>query len=204
MKVELHLHTSAYSGCSLITPTQALDALVAGRYDAVYFTEHDAVWPDEDLAALRRSFPGMGIFGGLEKTLTLDSGAFVHLLILGTTDPTYVRMDEPDAVLERARQRGHLTVLAHPFRWDGAAELLAGRVLPDAIEYATNNHLHEALDASAEAADRLNLPRVNAGDVHSAAAVDRFWIETRRPIASGLDIRDVVREGAYANLPAGL
>jgi len=199
MKVELHLHTSLYSGCSLIAPAQAMEALSDARYDAVYLTEHDTVWPEDGLAVLRRDYPHLAVFGGLEKSLTLDSGAFVHLLILGTTDPTYLRMDDPAAVLRRARRRGHLTVLAHPFRWDGAAELLDGPDRPDALELRTNNHVGPAADAAAEAAERLGLPLVNSGDVHSAAAVNKFWIETQRPLHRGLDIRRIVREGAYVN-----
>ena len=69
MKVELHLHTSVYSGCSLITPTQALDALVAGRYDAVYFTEHDAVWSDWEIEQVQLGFPQIRILPGLELSI---------------------------------------------------------------------------------------------------------------------------------------
>jgi len=50
-----------------------------------------------------------------------------------------------------------------------------------------------------EAARRYDLPLVNAGDAHGVDFLDRFWIETDRPLVRGDDVRDIILGGAYRN-----
>src|ERR1035437_9326511 len=114
MKVELHAHTVRYSQCATLTTSELVMSLVEQGYDAVYITEHDAVWPEEDLEYLRRKFPWVRIFGGLERTVEA-----CHILVLGTSDNAYLKMTDARSVLDAAREQGHLSVLAHPFRWPG-------------------------------------------------------------------------------------
>ncbi len=138
MKVELHAHTIRHSPCAILTASDLLMSLIEHEYDAVYITEHDALWPEEDLDYLRKKFPWMRIFGGLERTV---DGC--HVLVLGTSDTKYLQMTDAQSVIAAARADGHLTVLAHPFRWEGAEKLLAAGVLPDALEWRTPNHTEE-------------------------------------------------------------
>ncbi len=46
MKVELHLHTTRYSGCAVATGGELMERMVEIGYEAVFITEHDAVWSD--------------------------------------------------------------------------------------------------------------------------------------------------------------
>jgi len=122
--------------------------------------------------------------------------------VLGTTDPEYLALaNEPEAVLAKARDQEHLTVLAHPFRWDGAASLLDAVPPPDALEYYTCNQNGSQAGKSRGASARLDLPLLNAGDVHTLRFIDQFWIETTRPIEHACDIRRIVLERAYRNCP---
>ena len=57
------------------------------------------------------------------------------------SDQEYIWLQsEPAAVIQKANAEGHLTVLAHPFRWPEGFEMLQGGMLPDALEYLTSNH----------------------------------------------------------------
>jgi len=201
MKVELHLHTSRYSACATATPFELMRALIDAGYDAAYITEHDAVWRDWEIEHLQAEFPQIRIFGGVE--LTVSDGPLQHLLVLGTSDPEYLAIRDPQHVLEKAHREGHLVVLAHPFRWDGADRLLELGLLPDAIEYYTCNHDVRAAEKSLRAADRLDLRLLNAGDVHGVEAVGRFWIETDQPVERADDIRRIVLTGHYRNADHG-
>ena len=200
VKVELHCHTSRYSGCAISRPEQALAAYAAAGYDVVYLTEHDAVWPEVELAELREMFPSLRIYGGLEKTVELLG--FQHVLVLGTSDPAYLAMDDEDELLARARRQGHLTVLAHPFRWQGGDAILRYGLLPDAIEGRTGNHDETMARQSHAAAERFGLPVVNTSDCHAAMDVGRFWVETKRDITTPADIRAIILAGAYMNRQA--
>lgn len=209
MKVELHLHTRRYSGCAAHTAEEMLAALAAFGYDAAYLTEHDAVWPRDDIARLQDRFPQIRVFPGLEKS---SREAPQHVVILGADDASYLDEQDDRRLLERARAEGHLVILAHPFRWSGGDRLLRdgqgpsspthrawGPLLPDALELRTNNHDEQQAQASAEAAARLGLKLVNCGDSHAIDFLDKFWIETDRPIVEADDIRSIVLEGAYRN-----
>lgn len=195
MKVELHLHTSRYSACAVNTPREMISRLIETGYEAVYITEHDAVWSKEELDQLQAEFPDIRIFGGIERTLGSN-----HLLILPTTSTDYLAMNDPAEVLAFARREGHLTILAHPFRWEGGADMLERDLLPDAIEHCTCNQDDQtACDTAARAAKELNLPLVNSGDTHSLDFIDKYWIETLRPLDRADDISKIILDGAYKN-----
>jgi hypothetical protein len=196
MKVELHCHTSRYSGCAISSPRELMRRFIKFGYDAVFLTEHDAVWSDHELEELGEDFPQLRIFPGVELSI-----GWHHLLVLGTNDVRYLQAADEREAVAKAQAEGHLTILAHPFRWQGAAEMLERGPLPEAIEYRTSNHDADEAEAARAAARRLGLALVNAGDIHSAAVLNRFWIETHRPLERAGDIRDIVLSGAYVNRP---
>lgn len=185
-----------------MTASDLLMSLVEHGYDAVYITEHDAVWPEEDLDYLRRKFPWVRIFGGVERSI-----ASAHLLVLGTSDPEYLKVEDARTLLTKARAEGHLTVLAHPFRWEGGDKILrdglatdpADRLLPDAIEWRTPNHDETCGRASRKFSADHRMPLVNTGDVHAEVMIGRFWVETNEDLAEADDIRRIVLSGAYHN-----
>ena len=199
MKVELHLHTMRYSACSIATPFDLMARLIQAGYGAVFITEHDRMWADWEIAHLQGHFPDIRIFPGVE--LSIGPLGTTHLLVLGTCDTAYLRLRDMAEVLAKARQENHLTVLAHPFRWEGTAEVLRAGLLPDALEYRSSNHNQRHAEESEQAATEYRLRLVNAGDVHSLEMIGQCWISTDELLTQPTDIRDVVLAGAYANCP---
>ena len=198
MKVELHLHTDRYSACSVASPDEMMDALVSLGYEAVYLTEHDALWPEREVAELRAAHPRIRIFPGVELTVTADP--VEHLLVLGTSDPEYLEIDDAAELLEKARAAGDLTILAHPFRFDvGAAMVRRQHLLPDALEYCSCNQPPALGEYARRLAAESALALVNAGDCHALDFLGRYWIETERDLCGPRDIRDVVLRGEYEN-----
>jgi hypothetical protein len=200
MKVELHCHTTRYSSCATASPEVLIPALIQAGYDAVYITEHEKAWPAQELADLQGLFPAIRILAGLELSF---SPRREHLVILGACDDSYSQCREPADAISQARQRGHLTVLAHPFRWPDGAKVLLEGTMPDAIEYRTCNQDIAAAGIALNTAAKMNLPIVNAGDVHSLEMTNRFWIQTTRPIGQACDIRQIILDGAYSNHTSG-
>lgn len=197
MKVELHLHTSRYSTCAVAGPEELIDALVAQRYDAVYITEHNRFWTAEEIGELQEWFPDIRIFPGAELSAPHDG--FQHILVLGTTDASYLELPSAAMILDQARRQGHLTVMAHPCRYEDASAILDEGLRTDALEHSTCNQEFTAAAAAQDLSERLDIPMVNAGDVHSVAMVGRHWIETADPIGSADDIRRIVLSGRYEN-----
>ena len=82
MKVELHLHTSRYSGCATATPAELMRKLIETGYQAVYITEHDAVWREEEIARLQEDFPAIRIFPGVELSLGTAAARYLPVSIV--------------------------------------------------------------------------------------------------------------------------
>jgi predicted metal-dependent phosphoesterase TrpH len=197
MKIQLHLHTSLYSSCAKAAPERLMEKLIETGFDAVFITEHNAVWRDWEVERLQERYPDIKIYPGVE--ITVGQQSFQHLLVLGTVDPAFLKMRGEAEILDEARARGHLTVLAHPFRWPDGHDMIDRGNYPDAIEYRTCNHGPEEGQQSLDLAQRLDLPVVNSGDVHSLEMINSFWIETEWEIFSPDDIREIIQEGAYRN-----
>jgi hypothetical protein len=198
MKVELHLHTKRYSPCAVNTPEEMLLGLIARGYEAVFFTEHDALWSSRDIARLQERFPQIRIFPGLEKTLHHPSDeSFQHLLILGTTSSDYLFMDDAEAIIDRAAEENLPTILAHPFRWAGSSDMLDEGLYPDAIECRTCNHSIGQAEYSRKAAAKMGMQLVNGGDAHGLRMLGRYWIETQRPFNRAQHLRDILLAGEY-------
>ena len=195
MKVELHLHTDRYSPCARSTPEEMIFWLAAAGYEAVYITEHDAVWTDGELASLQIKFPQVRIFPGVELTLPGDD--LQHLLVLGTNDPAFLLLKAPQDILAAARSQGHLTILAHPLRKLRGAPMLEAGLMPDALEHRTGNQGPYRGQIVEKMGSQLGVPLVNTSDAHNPEALDQFWIETYRPLLRADDIRDIVLSGAY-------
>ncbi|MBN1554831.1 MAG: hypothetical protein JXA11_08795 [Phycisphaerae bacterium] len=201
MKIELHLHTNRYSGCAKNSPEEMLDRLVELHYQAVFLTEHDAVWPGDELENLQRHWPQLRIFPGLELTLHNFRG-FGHLLILGATEPEFLDIVDPGEALARARQKDYPTILAHPYRWEGAADMLEKGYYPDAIECSTPNVFPEQAILAQVKAGEFRMPVVNSGDAHGVDFLGRYWIETAESIESPAQMRQILLEGSYDNCSA--
>lgn len=203
MKIELHSHTSRYSGCAKGDPDEMMAAYVAAGYGAVYITEHDSVWSDVELRVLRDAWPQLRIFPGVERTIYGAGSSMQHILVLGSNDPSYLKIATDRELLDRARGEGHLVVLAHPFRWQGAAAMLSAGLAPDAMEARSCNSSAEQGAVAEEMADRLDIPTVHAADAHATSMIGRFWIETDEPLGEGDDIRRIVLAREYRNCAAG-
>jgi predicted metal-dependent phosphoesterase TrpH len=205
LKIELHVHTSRYSPCARAAPQEVMARLIETGYDAVYLTEHDAVWGAQELAELQGRFPAIRIFPGVEVgTMPLTGQRLQHLLVLGTHDATYIDLAErPAEIIARARAEGCLAILAHPFRWPEAAQMLTEGIVPDALEAYTVNHGEAGARQALAAAEKLGIPAVNAGDVHALDFIDRYWIETDEPLVEAKDIRRIVTAGLYRNVAKG-
>ena len=113
MKFDLHMHTRRYSPDSEIDPFDLVRRARDVGLDGIVITEHDRLWPDDELDELRRAAPGLVVLGGVEV-----SGRGGDLLCYGVRDLTNLRRGMPwGALCREVDRQGGATVAAHPFRW---------------------------------------------------------------------------------------
>lgn len=136
MLLDLHIHTTAFSPCSIMSPDELMVAARQAGLDGVCITEHNRIWRAEDAAALGEKHD-LTVLRGMEVTTTGGD-----ILVFGMEE-------EPKGILTPAALRrkvdaaGGVAIAAHPFRGFllfGFGALSMG--LEDALENPTFQHVH--------------------------------------------------------------
>ncbi|MSR55602.1 MAG: PHP domain-containing protein [Gemmataceae bacterium] len=137
MKFDLHMHTRRYSPDSIIDPFELVKRAKEIGLDGIVITEHDRLWPEEELDELRRAAPGLVVLGGVEV-----SGRNGDMLCYGVTNLD--RLKRGTAWGELCREveaQGGVAVAAHPYRWGQDFEGLLRDQAPllSGLEMMSNN-----------------------------------------------------------------
>ena len=82
MKFDLHMHTARHSPDADTDPFDLVRAAIQAGLDGIVITEHDFLWPQEELDELRAAAPQLVILAGVEVT-----GRGGDMLCYGITDP---------------------------------------------------------------------------------------------------------------------
>lgn len=196
MLIDIHVHTSNYSGCGKASADEMAEAAVAAGLDAIVFTDHHVVWPDAEIRRVRQRHPGIRIFRGME--ITCDGGR-ADIVVLGLLDQRVVRRDaRPDEAMRRIHEGGGIGILAHPFRLARSvpAEFLAEP--PDAYEVASLN-MPTFARAQAPMLERM-LPHSHplmASDAHQTAGMGSYAVLLDGDAANEVELAAAIAEGAY-------
>jgi len=184
MKLDLHIHTTAYSPCSIMSPVQLMEAARREGLDGVCITEHNFLWPRSEANDLSKKYD-LAVFRGVEITTTGGD-----ILVFGCEDI-------PDGMLTPAELKsavdgqGGLCIAAHPFR--GFLIFGFGKLQLDvegALDNPTFSQVHgletcngmvteQENEMAGKVADALSLLKVGGSDAHSPKAVGTcvttFW-----------------------------
>ena len=176
MKIDLHVHTTAYSPCSAMSPDEMMRAAKEAGVDGICLTEHNKIWPMEQARALSAKH-GLAVFRGMEITTTGGD-----ILVFGfEVEP--LEMWTPAVLKEKVDKVGGVAIAAHPFR----GFLLFGfsalhTCLEDAMENPTFSHVHglktcnsmatdEENELARKVAEGLGLLTAGGSDAHQTRAV---------------------------------
>lgn len=191
MLIDLHCHTSTYSACSSIAPRTLIEAAELAGLDAVCLTEHDRLWPREELTQLAAEC-GIVVLRGMEVTTELG-----HILVIGldaVPNGSFLSAN----LLAAVREADALAVLAHPAR-AGQPMLAAAQVaaLFDTVEVLNGSDGPDQNRSAAALARHTRIPGVAGSDCHSAAEVGRVATLLPRPVATERELIDVLRSGRH-------
>lgn len=196
IRVDLHVHTRRYSACA---PSLALDKIVAvlncGRLDGVVLTDHDVLWPKEEIQALNAKLRRGRIYRGIEA-----SSCNGHFLLIGVEEMGAIHLGDPLETLQsEAHGQGAAVIWAHPHqRYSQITQPLDGARLPvgiDAIEVASTVTTDKATAAAQELARRHGLPMVAGSDAHCAAAVGQALTRLAELPADEGALAEMIRRG---------
>jgi predicted metal-dependent phosphoesterase TrpH len=192
MKFDLHMHTARHSPDAESDPFELVEAAIKAGLDGIVITEHDFLWPEDELEELRAAAPGLVILAGVEVT-----GRGGDVLCYGVTDALALPrgIAWPELCREVHRQGG-ACVAAHPNRWDQPFERLLKEQAPelDGIEVMSNN-----MDAGlrARAAKLLvshpHLAQLGNSDSHSPHTVGCCYTDFDADIRTSADLVAAIR-----------
>lgn len=189
MLIDLHTHTRVGSACSALTPDALVRAAKARGLDGVCITEHDMLWPLEDVERLAREMDFV-VLRGIEVTTEVG-----HVLTFGASrfDPEMATL----AALRRIVTRdGGLMFLAHPSRSYGTLpdDLAA---FFDSVEAQNGTEGMLQNDNAAALARTLPLPGIGGSDCHSVREVGVCATEFDADVTDEASFLAALRSGAY-------
>jgi predicted metal-dependent phosphoesterase TrpH len=165
VNVDLHVHTN-YSFDASIQPKTIVEQLYAHPFiKAVAITDHNRVEGYHKVKQLASAYPDILIIPGVEIA-TFEG----DLIVLGVAELPAQPWTVAN-VIDFAKERGGIIVVAHPYRAYGLGDL-AKKYNVDAIE-VLNGALSPQLNKMAEnLAKEMGLPGVAGSDAHNA---DELW-----------------------------
>lgn len=166
-RVDLHVHTRRFSACAETLDPGQLPLVMARRgLHGVVLTEHDQLWPREEIAALNRGLKGSRIYRGVEV-----SSRNGHFLVIGLDDMEGIRKGMAvDDLVAKARSVNAVVVWAHPLNnYGNISHPLTLETMPPgihAVETASGRTRKDAAGQALTYARRMGCTAVGGSDAH--------------------------------------
>lgn len=190
MLIDLHCHTLPRSQCSGLRPEDLVDLARARGLDGVCFTEHDALWPEDELVDIRRR-TGFAVFSGVE--LTTDMG---HVLAFGLSGGSGL-FGSAAAAFAAAQQEEAILFLAHPAR-DGLLKVSHDTVtFFESVEALNGSDSRLQNMAASSLAHGFRLPGIGGSDAHTAAEAGRAATRFEDDLTDNASLLAALRSGRY-------
>jgi hypothetical protein len=188
--IDLHCHTKVRSACSALTPEALVRAALVRGVQGVCITEHDALWPLDEVRRVAEDMRFV-VLRGMEVTTEVG-----HVLVFGVPyhDPAMATLSE----LHRAvRAEGGLMYLAHPSRRYGTLPPADLSAVFDSVEVHNGTEGLLQNDNAARLARGLPLPGVGGSDAHSVREVGVCATEFGDGVRDEAAFLAALKAGAY-------
>jgi len=178
---DLHIHTT-YSSDSSILPSTLVERLVTHSFIKVAaVTDHDTVKACSITRQLASAYPDILVIPGTE--ISTPNG---DIVVLGAEE-TPPQPWTVENVVDFARERDYISVVAHPYREWGMGDL-AKKYKVDAIEVLNGGSSASANEQAHELARLMGLPGVAGSDSHQPAELFAVYTE----VQASMDIEEIL------------
>src|SRR3990172_1068845 len=197
MKIDLHIHTKRYSGCSNINPFSLLERAREVGLDGIAVTDHNMIWQKEEKRELIKRANGLVILFGVEVNVKKSDDAVhsktgEHYLVFWNPQsqpPVVYEYMEEELLFESVRMAGGVVIVAHPFRFNPQFDKRFLRPYPiNGIEVKSTNIDEDGTQKALALSDRMGLCQVAGSDAHSLSSVGKFYTEFQAPISNESDL----------------
>jgi hypothetical protein len=203
MLIDMHIHTTAYSACSEMSPDQMMIAAREIGLDGVCLTEHDRLWEKQAAKDLADRYK-LIVLRGMEVTTTGGD-----ILVFGLEEEPD-GMWTPEQLKTKVDNSGGVAIVAHPFRgfllfgftsmetdMDEAAkdptfsqahgmEICNGNVTDKENEYAR------------QVAEKLGLIQVGGSDAHTPSKLGKCVTRFENRISNEAELIAQLKGGRFS------
>ena len=193
MKIDLHVHSKEYSSCGRSSAEEQISAAIEAGLDAIVFSNHNRLVPQELLQQFNFKYEPFRVFGGIEIDINSE-----HLLVLGIHDPVLERrqLSYPE-LYKFVRDQGGFLALAHPFRYSEYIEIAIENFPTDAIELYSNNTPEDEQERIQTVAHRLGLHVLSNSDAHHTTEVGRYYNRLKRTPSNEQELIEILKAGQF-------
>ncbi len=190
MLIDIHLHSSRHSACSVAEPADLVREAAERNLQGAVFTEHHYLWSRDELEKLRAEIgigPHFLLFAGQEVETEIG-----HVLVFGAD-----RSIRSKTALAELRRRWPAAALvwAHPFRGKTPeAEELKNPHL-DGVEILNTNHTAKDHYRALNLWHRCRFTAVAGSDAHEPRRAGVFPTDFDHPVKTVREMAAEIRAG---------
>jgi predicted metal-dependent phosphoesterase TrpH len=192
--VDLHVHASERSGCSIAGEEELIRAAIDYGLDGLAFTDHHRLVGEERIEELNLRYAPFRVFGGVEVSLVGGE----DVLVYGVNEPALeaANWNYPE-LFRLVRSRGGFVTLAHPFRYSDSIAIDIERYPPDAVE-TRSVHIdsRQAAMIRRTLATRPLAPVFNS-DAHRVEHVGLYCNDLERAVTTMGQLIEELKAGRY-------
>ncbi|MHB9033516.1 MAG: PHP domain-containing protein [Anaerolineae bacterium] len=193
MLVDMHVHTSRYSGCGKSSPEEMVAQAEQVGLGALIFTEHHVIWPESELADLQARYPRVRLMSGIEVETAEGEDLLVYCV--RNSAPFYRKMPAIE-VAQLARAQGGFVILAHPFRYKPEIAPQMDRYI-DAVELQSIHILKYGYDLARKYAKAKHILPISASDAHAVHSLGLYALDVTVPFSTDRDLIAALRNKDY-------
>ncbi|MGD9873764.1 MAG: PHP domain-containing protein [Kiritimatiellia bacterium] len=194
MKIDLHVHASERSACSVSGEEDMIRAAASRGLDALVFMDHHCLVPQDHLNELNAKYAPFRVFGGVEITLNEEE----DILVLGVREPRLEERNWNVADLHAfVRAHNGWMALAHPFRYKNIVNFDLTKYPPDAIEIRSSNIAAEKHKRIEELIGLSGSRTICTSDAHIANRAGLYYVELNGNPENEIDLVRMLRAGEF-------
>lgn len=195
--IELHCHSSERSFDGKVSAAKTIEILLEKKFHGVVFTDHNNVWPNEELASLRRETGAPDefvILSGQEIRLHRNRMALGDVLVYGLEESLSDQI-APEELFQRLRESGGFAIAPHVGAPYAGLERRAGDFPMVAAEVWNARYGAKVAALSRKVAADFNLAEIGGSDSHEAEGVGTGGTLFAEPVRTLDDIGRILRDG---------
>lgn len=200
MLFELHAHTTRYSSCSNMSPSEYIKTAREKGLAGICLTEHNTFWPEDKYRELCKEAGGLVIINGNEQRCWDGDIIQGDFLVFGCR----FNLERPGIgqLIKLVHSAGGIIIAAHPFReMLGVTEELIYHLNLDAIEVYSSNQEPWQTSLALGVAGKMDIPVISGSDAHLVELVGYTVTKFTMSVKNERDFGYAIKNRQFIPIP---